>query len=399
MAMESFRFTTAAIRALPLPTKRTRYGDTGQPGLVVALMPGGSRTFYLYVWRHGKQHEPRIGDVERVSVEEARRIAREKLGAIEAGESPAGAGNRRGGDTIGDLFAWWAGAFGKRRRARWDDTADLWRLHVEPQIGRRPVAYLTRDDVRTWHAAIGASGRERTANAALGLLQTVLNAAVREGRWKGQNIAAGLERYTRPERRRVLTRDELPRFLAAVEASTPDLRDLVLLLLWTGQRVGNVVAMRWDQVDLLARAWVIPETKAGRTHAVALGEREVAILSRRQGDRRGPWVFPSRAGAKAPHMSRMQSGWAGILKRAGIEDLTIHDLRRTHGSLLLAGGVSIDHVSKVLDHSSVRVTERVYAHLDLDAKHGAKRAMEAALDAGPKREPKVPRGAIRPRAT
>lgn len=394
MAMHSLRFTLAAIRDLPILAKRTRYADTGQPGLVVAVMPGGSRTYYLYVWRHGKQHEPRIGGVEAVSVEEARRKAREKLAAIEAGESPQAAGNRRGGDTVGDLFTWWADAFGRRRRARWQDTDDLWRLHVAPQLGQRPIAYLTRDNVRDWHAAIGETGRERTANAALGLLQTVLNAAIREGRHKGANVASGLERFTRPARGRVLSAAELPRFLAAVEASTADLRDLVLLLLWTGQRVGNVVALRWDQLDLEVRTWTIPRTKAGRAHVVALGEVEVGILQARR--RPGPWVFPSRPGAKSPHLSRMQSGWAGILRRAGIEGLTLHDLRRTHGSLLLAGGVSIDHVSKVLDHSSVRVTEQVYAHLSVDAKHQAKRAMGAALGvARPRREPKVPRGAIR----
>ena len=60
--MESFRFTTEAIRALPVPAKRQRLADTGQPGLVVALMPGGSRTFYLYVWRRGRQRWNRRGD-------------------------------------------------------------------------------------------------------------------------------------------------------------------------------------------------------------------------------------------------------------------------------------------------------------------------------------------------
>ena len=373
--MESFRFTLATIRALPVPSRRTRYRDTGQEGLIVAVSPGGSRVYYVFKRSRNRLHEERVGLIDSMSVDEARAKAREILAGLDKGQDVSQLANRkRSGDTFGELWAWWAKAYGEPRRSRWRATQATYENHLAGPLGLRPMSLLTRADVRELHRSIGAAGTERTANLVLGLVRTVINKAIAEGRWTGVNPAAGLEGFKRPARGRVLSAEEGARFLAAAKASGPTLRDLVLLLLYTGQRRGNVMAMRWDELDLTAGVWTIPRTKAGRTHAVALLPHEVAILEARRAGPAGEteWVFPARTGAAQGHITRPANGWTALLKRAGIKDFTVHDLRRTHGSWMLSAGVAIDVISKTLDHSSVRVTEEVYAHLDVAAKRAAK---------------------------
>lgn len=396
--MQAFRFTLAAIAALPVSARRTRYKDTGQEGLIVAVSPGGSRVYYVFKRSRGKLYEERIGLVESLSVEEARRRAREILIALDQGKPIDDLATRkRSGDTFADLWAWWAEHYGKPRRTRWKATEATYATHIAPAIGLHPVARLTRAQVRAMQQRIGASGKERTANIVVGLVRTVINKAITEGRYTGANPAAGIEAFKRPARGRVLSPDEMKRLRGAIaamrqdakHASHRDLCDLVELLLYTGQRRGNVLAMRWDQLDLDGGAWTIPRTKAGRVHGVALEAREVEILRARRAvaealaksagrDEPPPWVFPARAGSESGHMTQPSAGWGALLARAGIKDFTMHDLRRTHGSWLLGAGVKLDTISKILDHSSVRVTEEVYAHLDLESKRAAKRqALEA----------------------
>lgn len=381
---QAFRFTLAAINALPIPEKRTRYKDTGQDGLIVAVSPGGSRVYYVFKRSRNKLHEERIGLVDSMSVEEARRRAREILTALDQGK-PVGdlAARKRSGDTFGDLWKWWADNYGRPRRTRWKATEATYTTHIAPAIGIYPMSRLTRAQLRDLHQRIGAGGKERTANIALGLVRTVINKAITEGRWAGTNPATGLEGFRRPARGRVLSPDEMKRLREAIaamrkEAKHPshrDLCDLVELLLYTGQRRGNVLAMRWDQLDLDRGAWTIPRTKAGRVHGVALENVEVDILRARKDGHAGetPWVFPARAGSESGHMTQPSAGWNALLTRAGIKDFTMHDLRRTHGSWLLSAGVPMEVISKTLDHSSIRVTEEVYAHLDLEPKREAKR--------------------------
>lgn len=379
--MESFRFTKEAIKALPLPARRTRYADTKQPGLIAAVTPGGSRVYYVFKRSRGKLHEERIGQVDLVSVDEARERARAILTDLDQGRDPAAhVARKRSGETFGDLWAWWLARYGPENPRRRREVEALYARHMASPLGLRPMSMLSRADLQMLSQRIGGAGHERTANLVIGRIRTAINRAIREGRWRGENPAADIDAYRRPSRRRVLSTDEMQRFQVALRTAKPDLRDLVLLLLYTGQRRGNVLAMRWDQVDLAIGSWTIPMTKSGRTHGVALEAEEVAILRERIEGPAGetPWVFPARKDSLSGHMTEPKNGWKALLARAGIEEFTMHDLRRTHGSWLLRSGVKLDTISKILDHSSVRVTEEVYAHLDLAPKRAAKRP---AIDA------------------
>lgn len=153
-------------------------------------------------------------------------------------------------------------------------------------------------------------------------------------------------------------------------------RDFFVVLLLTGARKSNVLAMRWEEVDLERGLWWIPETKGGIVVVIPLVQPAIEILLRRQREANGHgWVFPGRHGKG--HLTGPYKPWRRVCGRAGLENIRIHDLRRTLGSWMAAQGTSLPVIGKTLGHRSLQATE-VYARLDSDA---VSQAMEKATGA------------------
>ena len=200
--------------------------------------------------------------------------------------------------------------------------------------------------------------------------------------FKGPNPAKGIERFPEISRERFLQADELPKFFKALRDEPNTIyRDFFLACLFTGARRGNVQAMWWADLALDRGTWTIPDTKAGKPQTVVLTAPAVAILQARQAKANGsPWVFPGRHEGR--YLGEPGKVWARILARAGIENLRIHDLRRTFGSWAAAGGASLQIIGKALGHADVSTTA-IYSRLNLDPVRAVVDAtVQAMLDAG-----------------
>ncbi|MGD0956287.1 MAG: site-specific integrase [Candidatus Acidiferrales bacterium] len=200
--------------------------------------------------------------------------------------------------------------------------------------------------------------------------------AVKKNLWTGDNPCKGIDQNEEPERDRFLQRKELPQFLAALasDLTPPDLRDLVLVSLFTGARSGNVFAMRWAELDLDGGVWRIPRKKTKNRKGVQnvpLAPEVVSLIQRRRerGATGSEWIFPTskqNGGDRyhAGHITEVTRQWKRLLKRAGIEDLRFHDLRRSLASWQAEAGVSLQIIAATLGHSSTDATE-IYARLNL----------------------------------
>ena len=91
-----------------------------------------------------------------------------------------------------------------------------------------------------------------------------------------------------------------------------------------------------------------------------------------------PWVFPSPV-RPAHHLSDFKKVWQRVRSKAGLEDVNVHDLRRTTGSILAQAGVPLEHISQVLNHSNSEIT-RVYARLHKDNQRDALVVSSEVLD-------------------
>ena len=375
-----FNFTMGAIKALPAPEKLTFYYDERTRGLAVSVMPSGTKVFYLYKRVEGRPKQIKIGVFPATTVELARAKADEMNAAIAAGQDPAKpVGRSKGEWTFAELGEdWVAYARDKKQKKSW--ALDAWMLtSYFGAMGHRRLSKLTRTDFRQLHADLTASNGTYAANRAMELARAMFNRAIACEVFPGPNPVLGVEWNKKKDRDRRVLPGEMKAFFDALDAEpSADMRDYVLLSLFTGQRQANVLSMRWDQVDFVGRTWHIPDSKNGDPIWVPLEDVELDLLRRRRDAIGGasPWVFPTRS--RTGHMVEPKNGWRRILKHAGLKDLRLHDLRRTLGSFMADEDVQLSVIGKTLGHRSPAST-LIYARFSLRSVRAGKRKAHEAI--------------------
>ena len=143
--------------------------------------------------------------------------------------------------------------------------------------------------------------------------------------------------------------------------------NVIRLQLLTGARIGEVLSLRWDDVDLDRGVWIKPShhTKQKRTEHLPLSGAAVALLAGLRATACDPngLVFPGRSPDKP--IVDLRRFWKSATSAAGIEDYRIHDNRHTHASHLVSSGMSLAVVGRLLGHTNPMTTQR-YAHLAAD---------------------------------
>jgi integrase len=179
---------------------------------------------------------------------------------------------------------------------------------------------------------------------------------------------------------------EIPVLFAALDQhNNQSFADFIRISLFVGARRGNVQAMRWDEVDLEQCQWRIPHTKSNEPQVVPLSAVAMEIMNRRHSAATGsPWVFPSHG--KTGHLISPLKTWERMCRKAGIEGLTIHDLRRWLGSWQAATGASELIIGKTLGHAPGSRATSVYARLDLDPVRKSVEMATAAMMAAAKED-------------
>ena len=144
-------------------------------------------------------------------------------------------------------------------------------------------------------------------------------------------------------------------------------------------------------VNLIEQVWTIPaeQFKTGKAMQVILSPEALQILARRRKYASSEWVFPSHG--KRGHLVEPKWAWGRLLKRAGIENLRIHDLRRTLGSWQAAQGSSLPIIGKSLGHARPESTA-IYARLNLDSVRASVNAATAAIGKAGTAEPENKEG-------
>jgi integrase len=164
---------------------------------------------------------------------------------------------------------------------------------------------------------------------------------------------------------------------------------IVLTLLFTGLRIGELIALQWDDVDLgrrqlhVRRIWSANRlTTPKTTHSlrvVDLPPRLVDLLRARQLTATDRRVFPGKRGGYFKPKDFVKQTLDPVLRRVGLPRLHLHALRHHYASLLIAQGVDAKYISESLGHSSIRITFDVYGHLFARTRQQASACLEQAL--------------------
>jgi integrase len=195
------------------------------------------------------------------------------------------------------------------------------------------------------------------------------------------NPVRHVEKYREGKKERYLTSAEFERLAQVLGdreragSESPYVIAALRLLILTGSRLGEILSLRWDFVDLEHRALRLPDSKTGQK-VIFLSQPAIDVLMNIPRDVGNPHVI---VGAKAGRPLRnLQKPWGRIRQAAELEGVRIHDLRHSYASVAAAAGLSLPVIGKLLGHTKSVTTER-YAHLADDPLKAANEVIGARL--------------------
>jgi integrase len=231
---------------------------------------------------------------------------------------------------------------------------------ILPALGSRAIPAITRSDVSSLHHQHRATPTH--ANRMLLLISKVMNYAERLGlRPDHSNPVRHVQRFRERPRERFLSEDELRRLGKALSGSDASVfaKAAVALLVFTGCRRGEILGLRWRDVDLERGLLTLREAKTG-PRVVYLNAPAARLLAALPHEDSNPYVIVGGRAREA--RVNITKAWQAIRAAAGLDDVRLHDLRHSFASVGAAGGLSLPAIGALLGHSQAQTTKR-YAHL------------------------------------
>ena len=264
--------------------------------------------------------------------------------------------------TLGDFAAgaWKTACYDRCKPSTRRRVDSALRTQLLPNFGALRIDRIGREAVHLWfdrYSRTAPAGANRT----LDVLRQIFNHAVACGH-AATNPTRGVRRNPRPKLTRFLSRAEIDRLHAALDAhrgrgSGGQQAEIIRLLLLTGCRKGEIVRLRWSEVD--RESLHLTDSKTG-PRTVVLNAQARAILAR-QPRTGSAYVFPSFTDSSQSRSEEL-SLWRKMRQEAGIGDVRLHDLRHTFASHAVMQSVPLPVVSRLLGHTQPRMTLR-YAHV------------------------------------
>jgi integrase len=259
--------------------------------------------------------------------------------------------------------------------------------HVLPHFGRMPIENINRMMVKKFLMGKIKDGLSQSTVAHMkSCLSGVFSIAVDDEVLSG-NPSHGLGKIFRArnlnEDVNPLTQLELVDLMEAFQEHMPEHYPMALTLARTGMRLGEVLALKWEDVDFDERSIKVRRTyargkigppKNGKSRTVDMSRQLTKVLQNHRlqqkhhalkfGWRSVPkWVFVNSVGKPLDINHWRRRVFYRVLKEAGIKKMRVHDLRHTYASLLIQGGESLAYVRDQMGHHSIKVTVDIYGHL------------------------------------
>ena len=405
--------TTKAIKAFKYEGGWDVRWDDAVPGFGVRIYPSGKKAFVCSYRHQGRKRLMVLGRFGAdLTIDEARDRARRTRVQVRDGNDPLTVREREAaGRSFGDLIDAFIERHAMPRKKTWREDKRRLDRNIPAAWRRRSADAISAGDVAKLHAEIGATAPYE-ANRLLSLLHKMFVLAQRPG-WgfieKGlANSAADIDKFPEKQRKRFARPDELPLIAEAIDQE-PDvyMRGAFWLYLLTGARKSELLTARRENIDWSLKRLRLDDTKADEEQELTLNAAALAILQGLPVVDGNPYIF---VGAKqGHHLVNINKPWRRVRKAAtvkywsqhedgavsglvarlreklyrdplhrevvaaaggvslpvGLEDIRLHDLRRTVGSLLTSGGVDLNRIKEALRHSEISTT-LIYARLGDD---------------------------------
>ena len=259
--------------------------------------------------------------------------------------------------------------------------------HLKPGLGKRHLSDISPLDVERLKNDMTAKGYSaQTVKHTLGLLRRIYR-KLRDWELFIGSVPTDKVRMPRVDsaRTRYLTEDEAARLLAALRQRSRMWHDIALLSLASGMRLGEILSLRWADVDVRQRHVHVRDAKSG-SRTTIVNRRGAAMLRlRRCGQDGAGLVFPARGSENKPSAGASHT-YDRVVEELelnkGVTDrrhkVVFHTLRHTFASWLAIRGTPLYVIGELLGHSSLEMTKR-YSHLCPDVKKDAVRSLNGAM--------------------
>ena len=390
------KLTKTEIEKAPLRDGQYTIWCSELAGFGAFINPKGSRTYFVdYRTSDGRRRRMTIGRHGAITAEQARKLAIETLGGVvlKKADPLLERRTRRSAVTVAELCDHYLAAAEKglilnranlpKRASTLDTDRGRVARHIKPLLGKKLVIDLQRadivkfiQDVQTGKTAMRdrsgkngtrviVTGGAGTAARCAGLLGGILTYAQDQG-IISSNPARGVRRPADKKRTRRVSPDEYRKIGAALsdELSEIDARQAVTgvwLLALTGCRLGEIVGLKWSEVDEGGGCFRLEDSKTGPSTR-PIGKAAFDILRDALRVDGNPYVLPGLRGAE--NYRGLEGYFPRLMKRAGIEGVTPHVLRHSYSSVAGDLGFADSTIGALLGHASGSVTGRYIHRLD-----------------------------------
>jgi integrase len=360
----------------PAGRKKIEYRDTTIIGFSLEVRASGGATYYLrYFDKNGRQRQLKIGGVNDITFDQARRKAKMlRADAVLGGDPMTRKEEQRAIGAYTELAKLHVQE-AKRTQRSWWSTEHIINKRLVPKFGKTRVDEITPHDIAEWLGELAASGlKDSTCDK----YRVTLGRSYELGRKWGvpgteRNPVRSVPRKAFDNaRQRYLSADEAKALKLACEMSrNKSLVHIVGLLLLTGARKRELLDAKWGDIDLEQRRWFIPRAKTKPRH-VPLSKAAIDIIEKLPRTEGCPWLLPNPATGK-PWVS-IKRAWSKAIEEAGLSGLRLHDARHSAASFMINAGIDLFAVGRVLGHADHKSTMR-YSHV-------ADATLQAAVNAG-----------------
>lgn len=395
--------TVAEAMKSALPNKTKFYFDDDLAGFGFYRTTTGTGTFFVEFRpvAGGSKKRLKLGRVGALKANEAREAARKAIAHAGLGKDLAkDRAHERAAGTVKELVEEYIAGKEMKPATRSFYETTL-KKHIVPHLGSQKAVAVSRVDVQRAHMKMSKTARY-SANRAMALLSAAYVWGAKRGLApEGMNPAASIDRNKEEARERYLSPDEMARLGDALrEAETVGIphkasdskhapkeknrtiyglhvTGAIRLLMLTGCRLREILNLKWNEYDAKRGLLLLPDSKTGRKTIVL---SEAAQTELESIPRAGKYVIAGQSVATPDEKPRsdLKKPWAAISRRAGIEDVHLHDLRHTFASVGAGGGMSLLTIGKLLGHADAATTQR-YAHLHVDPTRAAANAIAGQI--------------------
>lgn len=372
--------TVQSVEKIAKGAVRREVPDGRQHGLYLVIQPSGEKSWAFRYRFGGRSRKLTLGQYPGMDLVKARRRARRAIEAVDDGRDPGIEKQNelrrlKYGETERDSFANIACSFIERharpKTRSWKETARLLGLKLDPQKpdalktikgsivarwGPRNISTITKRDILDALDTIIDRGAGTLANRTLGKLRKLFNWAIERDIIEHSPCAGIKPPAPESSRNRVLSDDELALVWNKADSLNYPFKQIVRLLILTGQRRGEVAGCMRVELRLDDRLWCLPRerTKNGEEHDIPLSDAALQVLATTH-NIAGEFLFTTTGKTASSGFSKAKRAVDAAIRKETKRSLpswTFHDLRRTVASGMAALGIAPHIVERVLNHKS-----------------------------------------------